>query len=439
MMNKEGFLSRTLCRKAVPSLLVAVAALGAGLSLQGCATAGGGKAPSAPPVLGAASCSPVQDLSGSQLALTMAFAADTSGGLTGQDTAQIQSVTKKRADCLLEMQAHWNWKVVWGPVVTVKQNPVNPPPTSCQYYAVPAAARGQYIPAATMFVAQKGTQYYVGIAGTNQKSAFAWCDEDFNETLTAWPFGSPPSNAKIAQGTLDGLNLLLGMQDSTQPAGQRSLFEFLRKAASNGAIQVSVAGHSLGGAQAPVLGLWMKEVQSQWDIANFSKVSIYSFAGATPGNAGFANYLNSKFSGSSLAVINNTYDIVPHAWNSTTMNQVPDLYQAAQIQPSGDIDKLFESLLPKAGPEYTRLGQGTQQQCITGTLLEESDLNKEGPCVVFSTMNQDQIDALAPFGMEAIDQHTCAYANQLQMPRLLHNEGVCDYLNPETGDTAATK
>ena len=443
MMNKEGFLSRTLCRKAVPSLLVAVTALGAGLSLQGCATAGGGKAPSPPPVLGATSCAPVQDTSGAQLALTMAFAADTSGGLTGQDTAKIQSVTKKRANCLLSSAGQSSWQVVWGPVVAVRQNPLNPPSGSCQSWAIPQNARGLYIPAATMFVARNGSssQYYVGIAGTNQKSAFAWCDEDFTVTLTSWPFGDPPPPpvAQVAQGTLDGLNVLLAMQDLTQPADQQSLQGFLTKAASGGAIQISVAGHSLGGAQAPVVGLWLKDVQSQWDSTRNSTVNVYSFAGATPGNAGFANYLNKKFSGSSLAVIDNTLDVVPQAWNLTTMSKVQDLYQAAQIQAGGDIDQLLKQLLPKARLEYTRLGQGTQQQCITGTLLKKDQLNSNGPCIVFSTMKPEQIQALQPFGMEALDQHTCAYPNQLQLPDLLTQEGVCDYLNPGSGETATAK
>ena len=282
-MPREERFPRTLCQKVAAALLVPVAVLGIGVSLQGCVTAGGGgSTPPAPPGTGATSCNPVQNLPGAQLALTMAYAANTSGGLSGQDTAKIQSVANARATCLLGATQK-DWSVVWGPVVTVRQNPVNPPPFSCQSYAVPVAERGLYIPAATMFVAQNGSQYYVGIAGTNQKSAFAWCDEDFTVTLTTWPFGNPPSDAQIAQGTLDGLNVLLAMQDLTKPAGQQSLQDYLTTQASSGPIQVSVAGHSLGGAQSPVVGLWLKEVQSQWDRTGSSTVNVYAFAGATPG------------------------------------------------------------------------------------------------------------------------------------------------------------
>lgn len=437
MLKKEGFISRPLCRKVAMALLGPLVAIGAGVSLQGCATAGGGQAPApaAPKIAGADSCAAAKNLPGAQVALTMAFAADSSGGLNGQDTAKLQSTAKTRAECLLGL-AQPDWNVVWGPVITVRQNPQNPPDGSCQAYAVPAAVRGQYIPANTMFVAQKGSEYFVGIAGTNQKSAFAWCDEDFTVTLTQWPYGNPPSNAQITQGTLDGLNILLAMKDLTQPADQQSLSAFLAKAASNGAIQISVAGHSLGGAQSPVVGLWLKETQSQWDRSGRSTVNVYAFAGATPGNAGFADYLNSRFSGDSLAVINNTLDLVPHAWNSTTMNEIQNLY-GPDIQPSGEIALLLMGLLQEAGPEYTRLGQNGQQQCITGTLLKQDQLNQATlkeckdnplsescPCPLFATL-AGLADTPPPFVLEALDQHVCAYPKQLGLPYLLLQEGGC--------------
>jgi hypothetical protein len=130
-------------------------------------------------------------------------------------------------------------------------------------------------------------------------------------------------------------------------------------------------------------------------------------------------------------VINNTRDIVPHAWNSTTMNEIPGLYKPS-IQPTGNFDELFETQLSKAGPAYTRLGQGGQQQCITGAFLQPDHLNSDGPCPLFSRLTPPQVAALAPFGMEALNQHVCAYTAQLGLPDLLVEEGVCIYLNPGT-------
>lgn len=444
-------MSKAFYRRIATVLLLPVAAIGVGVSFQACTTGGGkartqppstapdtryemeeAKPPEAPAPAAASSCPQVPNLSAAQLALVMAFAANTSGGLNGQDTAKLQTVTKARVQCLLDA-AQPGWTVVWGPVVVVRQNPVNPPAGSCQATAVPPEQRGKYIPANTMFVAQKGSsEYFVGIAGTNQKSAFAWCDEDFTVTLTAWPFGSPPSGAQIVQGTLDGLNILIAMKDLTQPASQQqTLSGFFQKAASSSTIQISVAGHSLGGALAPVAAAWLNETRSTWDSTGVSSIATYAFAGATPGNASFATYLNGQFSGNNLVVINNTLDVVPHAWNSTTMNQIDGLY-LPQIQPTGSIATLIAKLVSQAGPEYTRLGTAAQQQCITGALLPPDQLNAQGPCLLFEVMTAAQIQALQPFGMEAVDQHVCAYPTQLQLPNLLSQEGYCNIVNPGT-------
>ncbi len=377
-----------------------------------------------------------------QRALVMAYAANTSGGMMGQDTKTMQIVAMERANCLIQDNDP-DWTIVWGPVVVVKQNPANPSIFSCQYYAVPKDMRGKYIPTNTMFVAQNTktpSELFVGIAGTNKSSAFAWCDEDFKlKPLSDWQSGSD-AQGQIMKGTRDGLTILQNMKDLTRSADEQLLEDFLQQAAKSGPLQITVSGHSLGGALAPVTGLWLDDEKSNWGSnGSSSTVSIYAFAGATPGNQQFAKHMKGRFQGDSLVVVSNKYDLVPQAWNKTTMGTMETKYQAAGIQAEGPIKKTIDNLLPRASDDYTWVGFGTQVQPVTGELLTKKEIDKvissckANPfdpgctCVLLEYLDEDTLMA---FGMEAIDQHVCAYPNQLGLKLLLLEEGLCIRNNP---------
>jgi hypothetical protein len=203
------------------------------------------------------------------------------------------------------------WKLVWGPGV---------------FQVVPDA-----IAANTMFVAEhEGTgELFVSIAGTNPFSAYAWFVEDFQVGETrAWSHGEAPDGAALSMGTLKGLLALQGMVPPPGlPGANVSLEGFLgeRFAAKGPQVELTVGGHSLGGALSPTLGLWLLDAQGQWDPHDRASISVYAYAGPTPGNEAFAGYFESRF-GDRAHRIANPLDVVPHAWSVGDLAAVKALY-----------------------------------------------------------------------------------------------------------------
>ncbi len=181
-----------------------------------------------------------------------------------------------------------------------------------------------------MFVAKKEpiragdrAQYVISIAGS--LTFYDYIIEDFWVAETVpWTYGPIQSkkNPRISLGTQIGLANLLGMAP-----GNVKLVEFLKKITSeaNEKIDVIVAGHSLGGALAYTLALYLVDTQDKWD-AN-SKATVYSVPSAAPaiGSRDFAAYYDQRL-GSQTTRIWNSIDMIPHLWNKACLQQIPDLY-----------------------------------------------------------------------------------------------------------------
>jgi hypothetical protein len=93
-------------------------------------------------------------------------------------------------------------------------------------------------------------------------------------------------------------------------------------------VDIAVVGHSLGGALAPTLALWLADTQgflSHWDPHRNATLSVLPTAGPTAGNHEFAAYSGKKL-GERLTPYYNTLDVVPHAWHKAMLEQIPDLY-----------------------------------------------------------------------------------------------------------------
>jgi Lipase (class 3) len=109
-----------------------------------------------------------------------------------------------------------------------------------------------------------------------------------------------------------------------------TLSEFLKRTLSNLArpVNISVIGHSKGGALAPALALWLADTQGtdQWDPESKATLHPYSFAGPTAGNAGFATRFINKFPNAYRLA--NPRDIVTHAWDPVEVRQISGLYDA---------------------------------------------------------------------------------------------------------------
>ena len=211
-----------------------------------------------------------------------------------------------------------DWSVVWGPCVYSEK------PSGAGY-----AANALYVAHSPSLAT-----YVVAVAGTNPQSLYDWIDEDGDvgaNVMAKWPFavpfvrtvhspwGSVPIpgvSAATAQGVS---NLLCDMVD---PA-HGTLQPFLTHAASSSSTLI-FGGHSLAGALAPTLALYL---YPQPQNSGWKQVLVLSMAGASPGNTPFAALFTaaSAFppvaSGVSAPYGNwntdscNYHDVVPHAWN----------------------------------------------------------------------------------------------------------------------------
>ncbi len=359
-----------------------------------------------------------------QVTLAMAYTANLSGSINlGNDpnTNTLQRITKTTTDRINYALSTVSvlgkdWTTVWGPVVVLEPNQA-PFPTT---YPVPAN---------TMFVAKKNNAntYVIGIAGTNPVSFFDWEDEDFAATPVLWPGTIALQGIRITQGTLTGLQILEGMQSGQTPT---TLYNFLKGVAANQAT-IYITGHSLGGTLAPALGLWLAEQKGDWDPNSNTTLQVYSFAGATPGDRAFAKHVEKYFPGgdgnNDMVIVDNSLDVVPHAFNLDSLNQLDDLYlqnpasckvgptQLICIYPTAaeqkDINKAVAGAQEASndGIQFARLGTGGQVQGFTGDLKSHTELTSGVDCPLLKAVPSTTDD----YAKEAIYQHVCAYPTAL--------------------------
>lgn len=195
--------------------------------------------------------------------------------VSGQQSKNLEEkLYKAIQDKLKENQKQiGRWEVVWGPAVEQPKE---------DGYAINA-----------MYVAHSldtPSWYVVSIAGTNSSSLLDWLFEDLLvRHQVPWVFGTVPK-AKIALCTAIGLVILL----TSKPCGDRpnagkTLIEFL-KALPEEDLELSITGHSLGGALSPTLALLLKDIQLCWDTECKTKISTMPTAGPTAGNSAFSRY-----------------------------------------------------------------------------------------------------------------------------------------------------
>ena len=179
----------------------------------------------------------------------------------------------------------------------------------------------------SMFLARAQKQvdgsdlFVVAIAGTNMDSPGGWFSEDLQVggALQKLPW-EPNGKAMIAPGTLGGVNTLieLGKEFNVEPLAKvlKSAIDSTKKT------EIAVTGHSLGGALAPVYALYLKNQLA--DLGSNIKVIAYPSAGPTPGSQDFVDALSAL---DGYVATQNIKDIVPHAWDPSTLGELPTLYE----------------------------------------------------------------------------------------------------------------
>lgn len=205
------------------------------------------------------------------------------------------------------------------------------------------------------FIARNENQGQVAVAfrGTDFQMAIDR-DEDFCVS-EAVPFtqggGSPP--AQIAKGAMEAFAEITKSRFVKTGA---TLLEALKEAvvAMPGAT-VFVTGHSLGGAIATTVALYLAAEASagQWDTT----FKVFTYAAPTAGLADFAQAFDRAFVDSSWRIYN-IYDAVPCAWQS--LDQIKTFYPGGPaatfaIKVAVDLAKYHVGKLAYTQPEVNPL------------------------------------------------------------------------------------
>lgn len=170
--------------------------------------------------------------------------------------------------------------------------------------------------------------YAVAIRGTDF-GLFMDKVEDF-DVATMLPFAFPPET-KISHGAQDAFAKVIEAICVTQSAATladtslvQALTQLIAATPNGNKTTIYVTGHSLGGAMATTLSLFL--LSQHWPDVIFQ---VYTFAAPTAGDAAFAQAFDDAFryvsttDNSSWRVVN-AFDVVPNAWQ--TLQAVEDSY-----------------------------------------------------------------------------------------------------------------
>ena len=221
--------------------------------------------------------------------------------------------------------------------------------------------------------------------------AAGWCR--FVEGPSAWLEDRVVDRLKTAVG-LPWMDL---RPRPPAPAGSddtQDLLSFLAEAAraTDDPLDVTVTGHSKGGALAAAVALWLKDALASadttehWDGRRQACVSCYAFAAPTAGNAAFAKRIDRVLEHHHHH-LRNTNDVVTHAWQAEELAQIPELYAPRHT--------VLEPLIPLIasrvkGLDYRQAREGVRT--FAGAL-----------------------DPARSFAAEFIHQHLDAYLDELEL------------------------
>ncbi|HEX8087716.1 MAG TPA: hypothetical protein VF762_02610 [Blastocatellia bacterium] len=261
-----------------------------------------------------------------------------------------RNINSAVSDAILAQIQAWSltdWKIVWGPAVYVVE-PVTDPTSE------PGATN-------VMFVAcdQARSSYFISVAGTNSETgSLVGFEEDFRvHEMVPWQYG--PDAGKISLGSHLGLTVLQGLKAASDLLDEETTLDvYLSHVAqtANGKVSIITGGHSLGGTLSPLVALWLRDTQDNWDkdhIVAQDGFSCRRSAGVTPGDPAFAAYYKKRLP-DTISLIN-PLDFVTKLWDA--LDDIPGLYEP-EINACGEIASLvsvFKKLV--AGKGYTPIGE----------------------------------------------------------------------------------
>lgn len=287
-----------------------------------------------------------------QINLTLAYIVNysatdyTSGKEIPNPTAAQVSQNIRNGLSYSRMTQNKQFSIVWGPAV-LRDSDSN-----------------GYAANITVVLQSKATGgYTVVTSGTDFDSPEDLLEDNLYETLVSFQKYVPSCSrsAGISAGTDIGLSSVILTADSSGV----TLVDFLKTVPASSTI--SVVGHSLGGALASALVLYLRNVRDLQALK--LNYTCETFAAPTAGNDIFAGYFDEQMKTSAIRVWN-TYDIVPMAWNANTIEAVKTIYDP--VAPAPDVIKvLIDAISLTARPlNYNQWGNyGSLQIKLDGTVV----------------------------------------------------------------------
>lgn len=206
-------------------------------------------------------------------------------------------------------------------------------------------------------------QYSVVTAGTDFSSPVDILEDNLYETLISFRKYVPSCSdlAGISAGTDIGLSSVI----LTADANGATLVDFLKTVPASSTI--NVVGHSLGGALASALVLYLK---NERDLQALKLNYICeTFAAPTAGNDIFAGYFDKQMGANAIRVWN-TMDVVPMAWSASTIDGIKKIYDP-KIQTPDVVKALVDLISATSKPlNYNQWGNyGSSQIKLDGSVF----------------------------------------------------------------------
>jgi hypothetical protein len=261
------------------------------------------------------------------------------------------------------------WQIVWGPAVYVAN--------------IGGHTKPEAYPTNVMFAVYdaENSSYFVSVAGTNGAAPYD-LEEDFRvRVLRDWPYAAPGARAgKISEGSYLGLSILQQMTPGAGAQQGETLDRYLGRALrdAHGPVNIITGGHSLGGALSPLVALWLRDTQAQWDTRRVVREDGFycrRSAGPTPGDKEFAAYYDRRLPGTTSLV--NNLDAVTKFWDK--LDEIVGLYEPAGIQAPLLVKGLVSAFEHQTeGHDYTQPGYGAGQYVTFPTSINTALVTEDG-------------------------------------------------------------
>lgn len=207
------------------------------------------------------------------------------------------------------------------------------------WVALATNSRGETLAQNTTLVLSNGDNIVVAVAGTNFIQNYDWFTEDLDvETATPWykvlatletstglDQSSLPNAGNIANGTFDALKRTWNQAGASSG---KNLIDTLKQVIDKKkSVNITVTGHSLGGAITPVLAQALANLSPFHFKGVDIKISAYPFAGPTVGDQDFVHFVENI--SPEKITLNSTYnvrDVVPHGWKLSMIEEMYGLF-----------------------------------------------------------------------------------------------------------------